>query len=194
MSVLIVNELNISDARTLKHKAGVDEWIKYLEDNGFEELGRGKFSSVYHKNDANLVVRVSKDDAWLKFYEFAYKNQRKNKHLPRIGKLIQSNDGWYLVFMETLYKIHIPVKVRMFLDDVIYYQDVDYTKVSHYHEANEFFGYDFMQLFGFLFNNKRTASWDLHGANVMKRKNDDFVIIDPYFYSKNMGSGNDSSS
>lgn len=183
--ILVLNELKFSDARTLKHKADKNAWVEYLQQNNFLKYGSGMYSVVYGKEyNSNLVVRISKDKAWLQFYEFAYKNQRKNKHLPRIGKIIQSSDDWYLVFMERLERTKLPLEVEMYLDNVIARKDSEHTTLAYYKETLEFFGPEFMKLFEYLYKNRGTAHWDLHDANIMRRSNGDFVIIDPYYFSK----------
>lgn len=85
-----------------KQSAELNRW---LDSNGFEEIGSGMYSNVYQKPGASFVVKVYQNsgaspERELAWYEYCHSNKR-NPFLPKVGKIKQFGD-WYVVFIERL--------------------------------------------------------------------------------------------
>lgn len=183
MSTAIVNELKFSNARDLKNLDYPKEWKAYLNKNKYYQLDHGVFSEIYGSSNSNIIVKIGTDKAWLQFYEFAYRNQRKSKHLPRVGKLVKHDegDGTFMVFMEKLAPANLPSDAVKYLDMVFDQDSMDVHDPKLKKFAIKFFGREFLAFMSYLLHNKNKFWWDLHDTNIMRRPKDDaLVIIDPY--------------
>lgn len=91
-----------------KQSAELNRW---LDSNGFKEIGSGMYSIVYQKPGASFVVKVYQNsgaspERELAWYEYCHAN-KGNPYLPKVGKIKQFGD-WYVVFIETLQAITDP--------------------------------------------------------------------------------------
>lgn len=73
--------------------------------NGWREIGKGAYASVYGHSDKNYVLKVftKADTAYLDFINFT--KQHSNKHFPKFGKLMEADGDHWQVRIEKLQTI-----------------------------------------------------------------------------------------
>lgn len=80
----------------LKQRSDVNEYRKYLENNGWTVIGSGSYGVVFEKLNKNYVLKVYEDLGYDLFLEFL-EDHINNPHFPNIKrKIIQNNPDRFL--------------------------------------------------------------------------------------------------
>ena len=150
-----------------------DKWMVSLPDlfgnYGFKKVGSGKYASVFINPKYKYAVKVfMKDAAYLRWIDFAIKNQ-KNPYVPKIrGKVVKITPLVYAIRLEKL-------------TSYSYAGGGDFMKAySKWKNDPSYKSGDsnIDDVLAHFEKNKRLL--DIHGENLMMRGKQ-VVVIDPYY-------------
>lgn len=142
-----------------------------LGQKGFTVLGSGLYATVYaHPVNREIAIKVTKSiDQWPDYVAWATREGFAGNHAPKVHNL-KVMDGWYMAVMERLVDTINSVKyihpmVNHPLREIDTYRldetgDPELTEFVHAMGAAGFYG-------------------DMHGGNVMFRKDGTIVVTDP---------------
>jgi hypothetical protein len=185
--------LFFKNQRTRKVSADVelDEQMNRL---GWKEVGSGMYGIVYANENKSYVLKITKD------YDSGYEHyvnvihRFPNKHFPKISdmkKLRIGKRNYYIYLIEKL--ITIPTitgdKIAEYFDTAIdAYFGVSRSQMDR--ELNLYFHNRVPKVIAndpsmrealYIVANKQGKVFsDMHGGNIMKRKDGTIVITDPY--------------
>ena len=171
--------------RDVKLDIMLDDFTKIMKQNGFHHLGTGSFGVVFEKEGYPWAFKVFKaDPAYLKFFNFARKNQR-NPHLPKVkGGLIKINNDTFAVRIEKLREM-TNQEWNTYYNIIGTFQDIIADeRTSEELEPDELAlykkYYDLYELIYIFWNSPSFSSYtlDFHQGNFMMRGNT-LVISDP---------------
>lgn len=184
--------------------------MKEFEASGGKQIGSGKYATVYwHPKWPYVLKTFTKDDMFLKFARFAYKNpyppfpkfygppkkvvpfytreQRdKEIYIVRIEKLEPLTDDEFLALNEADYKLtryffyKIPGNIHGMFEDEIRKEMVELEKyVSNLPREiyNVLVGKNMLE--EVMKKEEWAGAPDWHKGNIMKRANEEYVLIDP---------------
>lgn len=138
----------------------------YMTENGFRRIGSGKYGVAYAHPQKDYILKVfMRDAAYLKWLDFA-KRHPNNPHVPKIrGKAVKLGKLLMAVRLEKLERAS--GNYQSFINKV--------TDIESYPDATP----AEKEIGDFLASNERLL--DLHGENVMMRKDGTYVIVDPFY-------------
>lgn len=160
-----------------RYRTLIKRFLRNREDDIFYKrkhfpcIGSGCYGDVYRLSKSK-VFKVFDDSAYRRFVEFVL-NNKNYKHFPRIYDHFTYED-YEIVVMEKLAKGN----------DFFVYQDV--AESQGYVDCDSGlwrgqFGKSFDKALEDLeYQTSEDVEWDLHGGNLMKRKNGTVVITDPW--------------
>lgn len=176
-----------------------------FKEKGGEILGQGTSGMVLAHKKWPFVLKVFTEDApYLKFVRFVLKNPRKSypkffdkprRILPNYTRL-RKNEYLYIVKVEKLE----PITTGQYyeIDFYIHYGAVDFTKMPNtevwYETEKRIRATDkkypsmkeFLEDYRFLmYDSKIEGTPDITQQNIMKRKNGEFVLSDPFWEGEN---------
>lgn len=158
---------------------GKAKFDKFMQDNGFKQLGSGAFANVYERPGYPWVFKIfSKDPAYLAWLEYVAAHQN-NEHVPKLrGKPFKINNDTFAIRMEKLTDLPGNWRQNVFLDAIVggvpLRKHVTTTLIDAGHP-------DLLEVLSAINDIayvKRTHTADLHAYNVMMRGNTP-VITDP---------------
>lgn len=194
--------------------ASSETWISYLNrlyKEGIKYLDSGSFGRVYeHPTNPNLVVKlVSHDPAYMEFIKYAVKYGNKNPWFPKVvlpiktakvSKTSGKEVTVHFIFQERLYPLKRSdlksLEFALFEPDEVLTRDKLFSfpkKISLTNSKN--FPPSVLQVRSVLRQLlKQGFKLDLRVDNFMKRKNGQYVLIDPSYHvtkSKSLFAGAD---
>lgn len=160
-------------------------------------MGSGSFGYVF-KHHSGYIVKIVRDgdSCYYNFVEYCLKN-RNNPHLPKFKTKIlkQFDEKMYMVRMEELQRLDSTElsNVRILINAALNRKH-NIIKINDDFDANGFpkiFNHadsykTFYETLLDLNNNRNKNCWDdleYSNSNVMKREDNVFVIIDPWYTS-----------
>jgi len=200
---MLISELKVSFGKPLKKHigkyygdTGLDEHIlnKKLKKLGWRAVGAGSFSTVYENATSPYLLKVNKypDVGYSTFAKIA--QAHPNKHFPKIGKIKKyeyDDDTYYIYLIEKLKEIpgSSGSDIAQALSKVLWFPiGTPLARIFNKKTPKIFTKQPgLIQALNIL--NKATGigdgrdsdvSLDLHGENVMQRKDGTIVIIDPF--------------
>jgi len=140
-----------------------------MADNGFKRVGSGKYASVFLHSKYPYALKIfMKDSAYLRWIDFAKKNQ-KNPFVPKIrGKVVKITPVIYAIRLEKLDRYSYGGGKKFMSEYARWAKDKNYKSSDPDIQA-------VLEEFA-----KNKSLLDLHGENMMMRGNQ-LVIIDPYY-------------
>lgn len=136
---------------------------------GFKTLGSGKYGFVFGNPSYPYVLKIfMKDSAYLKWIEFCKKNQ-SNPYIPKIrGKVVKITPMFYAIRLEKLTPYSHGGGTQ-------FNKDYSAWKADKLYKSSDKNIQDILDYFSI-----HKDLLDLHGENMMMRKNQ-LVIIDPFY-------------
>jgi hypothetical protein len=137
-----------------------------LEDKGFPVIGKGMYAKVFAIPNTDKAIKVAYLDAWPKYIEWSTKNGHAGKFAPKVESL-KFFDGFYVAVMEklvaTISEFPGTSEQRQFYREMTGYGTKTATDLAEFWNSLRHEG----------------MSGDLHGGNVMVRKDGQIVVTDP---------------
>jgi len=185
-----LKSLSSSEKRILKSTIGGYQSDTELKDEltklGFDEISGGAYSDVYGKDDVNYVIKIAYNSSNYKRFVKYLKNKRFNKFFPRIYKIIQLTNATAYI-MEKLYELSDEEVEKIDNFKVFYKErlknpdkDLEHDFIGKYLKNALEVGYEMPEFLMVLIDlAKNDLLNDIGARNIMKRKNGQYVIIDP---------------
>ena len=154
---------------------------EFMNKHGFKNVGSGVYASVFVSDNYPFALKVFKKESgyitWLKFC----KANQNNPFIPKIrGNLVKIHDKIYAVRMEILK----PIKLREMPELIIgnelnslFYKHylTQKSKIKHLEPTGNKHIDSIVDVF-----RQNVGMIDMHTDNMMKRDDDQIVIIDPF--------------
>jgi len=179
-----------------------EDYLSYLKDNGYEQIGSGLFAKTFAKSGHNRVLKVYSGDSAYHTFIQRVKNL-KNPYFPKVYSITKYNNKesgiWYAVELERLKHIEdLPMEEQEELLENYPVEWEDYFDSGC--SNSEYLCFDDLihdglwgdddvalsmacELIEKLFNDG-VGEIDLHGRNVMVRKEpkgNRLIFTDPLF-------------